>query len=676
MKYISVLQVTMGPKRPVPCKASASNPKRQRKMLTIPQKVQVLDMLKEGKSLAEVGRHYEINESSVRTIKKQERAIRSTAALSFSKTQKRVVTQTNKAVVKMETQLAMWIADLRKRNVGLDTNTIRTKAKNLYDNIAAELGVTEDAGQDEGGDDDDDGEASSSSGPSTSSSSQQKKGFVASKGWFEKFQKRHGIRSVNIYGESASADNAAADKYVRETFQNIIEEGRYKPEQVFNMDETGLFWKRMPSRTFIMKDEARAPGFKAQKDRITLIMCGNAAGHLIKPGLIYKAKNPRALKNKNKNVLPVYWMHNKKAWITKVLTLDWFTLCFIPQVKIYLAEKGLPFKVLLLMDNAGGHATDLTYDGVQIEFLPANTTSLIQPMDQGVIRAFKALYTRNALQHLVEAMDTDPLFSLKSYWRQYTIASCLTTIQRALEEMKSQTVQASWKKLWPGIVHDYEGFSLEEVQHSAVDKAVRLAQMLEGEGFTDMTRDEVNELIDEHSGELTDEDLMELTKSGSEEEEEEAQDDDDEEEQPEEETGLTLENLAKLVRIIREGQSWAEEIDPDMTRSITFKNMLESSLVPYKNELAQKKKQRAQLPITMFFTRVKKPKPTPVDPEEPSTSRVPQPTMSPVEVILTEEVPPSREVTPTEEVTVVPQADRPYRSDDEDPDDVDPLEEL
>ncbi|XP_068227868.1 tigger transposable element-derived protein 1-like [Palaemon carinicauda] len=107
---------------------------------------------------------------------------------------------------------------------------------------------------------------------------------------------------------------------------------------------------------------------------------------MLKPGLIYKSLNPWALKNKNKALLPVYWMSNKKAWITKTLKLDWFVNCFIPPVKLFLAENGLPFKVLLLMDSAGGHATDLHYDGIQVEFLPPNTTSIIQPMDQGGIR--------------------------------------------------------------------------------------------------------------------------------------------------------------------------------------------------------------------------------------------------------------------------------------------------
>ncbi|XP_068239656.1 tigger transposable element-derived protein 1-like [Palaemon carinicauda] len=216
------------------------------------------------------------------------------------------------------------------------------------------------------------------------------------------------------------------------------------------MDETGLFWKMIPSRTFLYKDKVNKPGFKAHKDRVTLLMCRNAVGFMLKPGLIYKSMNPRALKNKNKVLLPVFWMSNKKAWITKALTLDWFVNCFIPQVKLYLTENGLPFKVLLLMDCAGGHATDLHYDGVQVDFLPPNTTSLIQPMDQGVIRGFNALYTRSTMEGLISSIDEDDEdFSLEIYWQEYNIATSLANIQKALNEMRQQTLNASWRKLSP-----------------------------------------------------------------------------------------------------------------------------------------------------------------------------------------------------------------------------------
>uniref|UniRef100_H9GSD8 DDE-1 domain-containing protein n=1 Tax=Anolis carolinensis TaxID=28377 RepID=H9GSD8_ANOCA len=318
---------------------------------------------------------------------------------------------------------------------------------------------------------------SNEAGPSTSTGFPTTSGFAASKGWFHKCQKRYGLKSISLHGEAASADTSAAEEYVSNTFKDIIKEG-------------AIYQNKMPSRTFVMKEESKAPGFKAQKDR---------------PGLIYKSKNPRAIKNKNNNVLPLHWMHDPKAWIMKILTKDWFH-----QVKVYLAQKGLEFEILLLIDNAGGHAIDITHDGIQVEFLPPNTTSLIQPMDQGIIRTFKVLYTSNSLQNLIEAMDIQEDVSLKMYWHDHMIASCLKNIQKAITEMKTETLNACWKKLWLEVAHDHKGLSLDEIHHSEVNKAVRLAKILGGESFSDMTAKDVNDLLDVHGQPLTDEDLEEL----------------------------------------------------------------------------------------------------------------------------------------------------------------------
>ncbi|XP_042215385.1 tigger transposable element-derived protein 1-like [Homarus americanus] len=136
--------------------------------------------------------------------------------------------------------------------------------------------------------------------------------------------------------------------------RRILENG-YLPEQVFNADKTGLFWKKMSTRTYISKSEEQDPSFKVAKDCITVLLCGNAAGHMMRPGMIYRSANPRALKEKNKNLLPVYWQSNKKACVTGMLFLEWFHKCFILEVKSYLEKLGLPFKVLLVVDNAPGH---------------------------------------------------------------------------------------------------------------------------------------------------------------------------------------------------------------------------------------------------------------------------------------------------------------------------------
>ena len=57
----------------------------------------------------------------------------------------------------------------------------------------------------------------------------------------------------------------------------------------------------------------------------------------------------------------------------------------------------------LLIDNAGGHNISLELKNksinVKVFYLPANTTSVLQPLDQGIIRTFK-LYYRKLLVHL------------------------------------------------------------------------------------------------------------------------------------------------------------------------------------------------------------------------------------------------------------------------------------
>ncbi|KAI6646855.1 Tigger transposable element-derived protein 1-like isoform X4 [Oopsacas minuta] len=64
------------------------------------------------------------------------------------------------------------------------------------------------------------------------------------------------------------------------------------------------FLEKIPQKTYISREEKTMPGFKAVKDRLTLMLGGNASGDFkLKPGLVYRAGNPRAFKNITKSSL-------------------------------------------------------------------------------------------------------------------------------------------------------------------------------------------------------------------------------------------------------------------------------------------------------------------------------------------------------------------------------------
>jgi hypothetical protein len=80
-----------------------------------------------------------------------------------------------------------------------------------------------------------------------------------------------------VQREAAAADTVTAESFPWDSVK-IIDDSDYMKDEIFNAYEMGLFWKKMPSRTFIEKEEKTMPGFKPAKDRLTFLLGTNASG--------------------------------------------------------------------------------------------------------------------------------------------------------------------------------------------------------------------------------------------------------------------------------------------------------------------------------------------------------------------------------------------------------------
>lgn len=313
----------------------------------------------------------------------------------------------------MEKALMLWFDDCSDKHIPLSSYAIRQKALQIHNHLK-----------------------------SSGSAEQRNASFQASKGWLDKLTKRYNLHSIKLQGEKASADTEAADKF-KEEIMEIIEKEDYCKDQIFNADETALYWRKLPSRTYLYKDQRHAFGFKAFKECITILMCSNVVGNcLLKPLVIHNSAHPRVMKNNDMSKLPVIWHNNKKAWMTADIFKDWFFNDFVPSVENHMRKRNLSFKAVLIIDNATSHSKDLQHPNIKVVFLPPNCTSLIQPLDQGIIHAFKAIYIRLYMQTIRDELDKDKNKTVTEAWEAFSIKDCINTISLAYKELKTSTLNA------------------------------------------------------------------------------------------------------------------------------------------------------------------------------------------------------------------------------------------
>lgn len=137
--------------------------------MTLDVKMKILNRLEEGEKPTAIAKAYGINESTVRTIKKRKKNIRSSVACGTLTSSQYSSYTRNPVIENMEKALMIWMVDNMQKKIPMNNSMIREKAVHIFNRIK-ELATSID----------------------------KMDTFSASKGWFRNFKRRHSLQKCNV----------------------------------------------------------------------------------------------------------------------------------------------------------------------------------------------------------------------------------------------------------------------------------------------------------------------------------------------------------------------------------------------------------------------------------------------------------------------------------------------
>ena len=186
-------------------------------------------------------------------------------------------------------------------------------------------------------------------------------------GWLDGFKNRKDVRFKQAEGEKLSADFDAAENWIKTEWPKLRQE--YEPSQIYNTDETGLYYRGLPNKSMV-QGNAKVSGGKLPKNRISVLVTCSMTGVRKRLLVIGLSQKPRGFPS-DRETLPVDYRNSKKAWMNSTIWIEYLRKW----------DRELRFKnrkILLLADNAPSHPKVSGLTHIRLEFLPKNTTSLIQ----------------------------------------------------------------------------------------------------------------------------------------------------------------------------------------------------------------------------------------------------------------------------------------------------------
>ncbi|KAK9737616.1 DDE superfamily endonuclease [Popillia japonica] len=324
----------------------------------------------------------------------------------------------------------------------------------------------------------------------------------------------------------------------------------------------------------------------------------------IKPTIISKPAELKPLKLLEESNLPVFLMKNKSIWARWMVLLKnksiwarWMVLLqclqqhFIPEVTKYLSSKDMPFKVLLILDNVPRYldCNEFQIDSVEILYMPQKVASRIQPLDQGIIKSFKANCIRCLMKYILATVQADTTTrNVVEICENYNICDAMDIIKSALKNIDQGTIVSYWRHLLAQYINETNHVPTESIEDVNKD-LVEIMKNIHGQFYNDVSVAEIEELINGKAYELTEDGLFNLTIP----EVDQTSDEEDTEQDGHKvifkenriqeqvsvsdggklEERFTSDNIAKDLRKFKSAMSYFLHIDPSVERSLHVKGL-------------------------------------------------------------------------------------------------------
>jgi AcrR family transcriptional regulator len=203
-----------------------SQPKKQ--VRTLHERLKIVEEVEKnpGEKRVDIAKRLGLAPSTLNSIFAKKDEIREQAEKCGNASKKRKIGRES-TFAELERVLFSWYQQARASNIPIDGTILRGKAKM----IAAQLNI---------------------------------ENFTASNGWIARFKDRHGLVYKKLVGESAAVDSESTEAWL-ERLPSLLE--GYEQRDIYNADETGLFYNVLPDRTLALKGES-CHGGKNCKDRL------------------------------------------------------------------------------------------------------------------------------------------------------------------------------------------------------------------------------------------------------------------------------------------------------------------------------------------------------------------------------------------------------------------------